>query len=212
MNLANLQPEAFAVSKLGYLFARRDTTQGWTPWLPFGLPQSRSELSDVAAVGGKVAHVYAVDRGRVFVRARVTPSAYSDYGDWQSLPENGATRVAALLRADQSQQVVTAGASGSVQTAVKAASADRFESWRPLARLPADAEIVELEALDDGELLVYSLDRSGVIRSLRPEQPSAGWLELPAFETLGVVVGIAVAGSEGLRLVAVDTDGNTAVL
>lgn len=211
MNLANTQPEVFALSGTGVLFVRRDSTQGWSPWLPFGLPDRASMLSDVAAVGGKLARVYVVDRGRVFVRTKVAQTAYAGYGAWQGLQENSALHLAALQRRDGQAQIVTVDRAGVVQTAFLADGASRFDEWMALTRLPQ--EVVELEAVDVGQLVIYALDAEGAVWGLVADTPQASWVALPSSETLGKVVGIAaLADGDTPQLFRSDADGNTDIL
>ncbi len=211
MNLANVQPEVFALSDTGVLFVRRDSTQGWSPWLPFSLPDRSSLLSDVAAVGGKLSRVYVVDRGRVFVRTKVAETAYADYGAWQGLQGNGALRVAALERRNRKAQIVTVDRAGAVQTTLIADGASRFDEWMALAPLPH--EIVELEAIDVGQLVIYALDTEGAVWVLATDTPEAAWVTLPGSGSLGKIVGIAaLADGDTPQLFRSDADGNTDVL
>lgn len=208
MNLANAQPEVFALSATGVLFVRRDSTQGWSPWLPMGLPSRSSALSDVAAVGGKLARVYVADRGRVFVRAKVSETAYANYGAWQGLQENGALHLAALRRRDRRAQIVTVDGTGIVQTAFLAADASEFGEWLTLA--PLRHEAVELEAIDVGRLVIYALDVDGTVWVNDGDSADAAWVALSSSDTLGKVVGIAaLADGDTPQLFRIDVDGNT---
>lgn len=212
ISLSNLLPEVYALSSSGFLFVRRDTTQGWTPWLPFGLPFKTSVLTDVAAVSGKLARVYVADheRQQVFVRRKVSPSAFADYGPWQPLTPSSVETIVALERRDRSQQLIGAGPTGVVETTVELPVAEGFDDWRALPDLPGAA--LELEAVDAGALVIYALDNEGVVRALRAESPDATWFALPQPEALGKIVGLAawVDGDEP-QLLTLDADGNVDV-
>ena len=207
MNLANAQPEVFALSDTGVLFVRRDSTHGWSPWLPFSLPGRSSLPTDVAAVGGKRARVYVADEGRVFVRTKVEETSYADYGAWQGLQENGALRLAAVERRDHGAQVVTLDRARAVRTAVMADGALEFGEWTSLAPLPQQG--VELEAVDVGRLVIYALDSDGTVWVHVENAPKASWVVQPRSDSLGKVIGIAaLPDGDTPQLFRIDANGN----
>jgi hypothetical protein len=206
MNLSNRQPELFAVAATGQLFARRDGTNGWSPWLPFSLPSSSSRVSDVAVVSSDQARVFAVDRGRVLVRQRVSAAPYSDYGPWQGLESNRAKLVTALERSDGSHQVLSVDDEGAWQTALEMPGDESFGAWSALPAPPEPA--IDIAAVDGGALVAYALDGHGTIW-MNPELPEAPWGALSVPDALGPIVAIAASVIEGTpRVFGVDAAGN----
>ena len=191
MNLPNGRPEIFVATREGQLFVRREFPQTWGPWLPFSLPVADSFVEDIAAVGGAVPRLYVADRERVFVRSKIDDSPYSQYAPWRALPRNGAKVVAALLRENGSQQVITVADSGTVELATQLPNGSIFGDWQ---RLPALTEaIVDLVATETtgAQLTLQALGASGTLWSLAGEK-ALDWAAVDV-ALLGVQV-VAIAG------------------
>lgn len=191
MNLPNGRPEIFAATSRGELFVRREFPQTWGPWLPFSLPDVDSSVEDLAAVGGTVPRLYVADRGRVFVRAKIDDKPYSEYAPWRELRQNGAKVVAALLREDGAQQVISVAASGAVEIATQLPGSPDFGAWQPLPTL--SEAIVDLVATETtgAQLTLQALGASGTLWSLAGES-AVDWAAVDV-ALLGVKV-VAIAG------------------
>jgi hypothetical protein len=223
LNRSNDAAEVFAISlgkgsDAGDALFMRGSTELWTPWLPVSLPLPDAELSDVAAVGGqgRRSRVYIVDRGRVFVRERVSKQATSDYGPWRGLTSNHARYLSAARRSDGSHVVVTATESGELWSAAAVGDGASFSPWQRLAaRIGHDGgstappAIVDLDIADgDPEVTIFALDGAGILWSTSPSDSSGSWRQLNAVDPRFTVVSAAIPADTGASLVyGLDADG-----
>lgn len=204
MNLAGGFPEVFLTSAGGWLFVRREKRGAiWLDWTPFSLPLPGAQLTDVAAVGGSLSRVYIVDRGQVFVRAKVSEATYADYGPWRALPANDAQLLAAIKLENGAHQVLVSTRGGTVMSAKQEEGAASFGPWSGLPPLP---KVVDLDAQETTaqRLGVFALDLDGNVWAYWYDS-DAGWALQPRGPGI-VAISAPLKGSDTF-LVGLDARG-----
>jgi hypothetical protein len=164
--------------------------------MDFRLPSRESHASDVAvsasASGRKI--VYAMDRGRAFMREKMDDEAYGPYGPWRDLGFTGGTVLAAGLTGDGRQQAFAISPAGEPLSAIQNSSEPNapFGAW---ADFGGDSvpQLVDVDAGQTGAdmLTLFALDTSGALwtRSLVEDSwgPWLQWLEPATPEPLANV-------------------------
>ncbi|MEO7035579.1 MAG: hypothetical protein ABI548_16765 [Polyangiaceae bacterium] len=166
-NLNNGMQQVFATTLDGKLFWQQEFIGGWSSYDPFNLPDVTSFVTDLAVSTAVGAHdyVYVIDRGKIFVRYRMTDLAYAPYGTWHDLGAGpgGSVLTAGVLPGGK-QAVFALDPSGipyelEQHEATLGAS---FGAWRPAGSTPVSGLVdVEYGRANDGTSLLVALPATG---------------------------------------------------
>jgi hypothetical protein len=207
MNLAGSEPEIFAVTNEGYLFARRyHSTWGWTPWLFFSPPSGTSFLTDVTAVGGPWAHVLIADGERIHVNRQQGPSSDDGFSPWRALRVNGASMVAATRLEGTAVQIFSSTDDGLLQTLTLNDEKNPKEEWLPLPALHSPP--IDLEAGKHfGDARLFALDGAGSVRMLS----DSVWTQISWAGSPFVAIAVHSLPAGAAMLYGVTADGRASV-
>jgi hypothetical protein len=170
--LRNDFSEAFAVTECGTLHDRRMVQSNgevaWSTWSQMKLPTATSVATDVATSvsGDGTNHLYVADRGRVFVRRRISEAAFAAFGPWSEVGAQGARTIAAGLSPDGRQELLFLDAEGAPHFC-RQRSAELDAGFDACEDFAAD-DVPRLIDLDvptglGTNVLVFALDEDGVV-------------------------------------------------
>lgn len=91
-----------------------------------------------------------------------------------------------------------------VRTARQAESGADFGDW---TSLPPLTDVVDLDAIDTGELDLYALDAAGDVWTMNADEPGSAW-KMAATSRGGIVAIAARANGDAAQLFGVDVHGN----
>jgi hypothetical protein len=154
-------------------------------------------------------HLFIVDGGSVFVRAKTTDDPYSPYGRWRSLGGQGLERMTAAVAEDAALRLFANDGAGLLWTATTSDT-----SVAPIwGQFNADAAVADLDSghTNVGRLSLYVTHDNGSVSSV--EQAETGqwgaWQILKAEGVEPQLQALSVFARPGAEpfLIGVDTEG-----